>query len=129
MSGISSSTCEELEAGIETTYENGTAKQTFLKGPAVSWWAAENWCKAHHKNLVSYSTLNSLFDCNKTTYSCTWNKLTTSSYWNNGAIVDYYWTAESYDSRSAWAVLINSYGNQFYYNERRFDWSYSALCE
>ena len=103
-------TCTTLDAGRETTYTdpNDTTKtKTFLVGPQVSWWAAENWCKAHHKSLVSYSTVNSLFDCEKDNESCTWNKFTTDSYWSNGTLSDYYWTAESYDSCDAWIVSVD----------------------
>ena len=131
---ITAATCETLDAGTETTYENGSDKKTFLvSSGTMTWWAAENWCKAHHKSLVSYSTLNSLFDCDndEANYydnpSCTWSKFNTSSNWSNGAPSANYWTAESvaYNSCIAWVVYVG--GNAFGDGSRKNN--FSVLCE
>jgi type II secretory pathway pseudopilin PulG len=123
-------TCTTLDADRETTYTdpNDTTKtKTFLvSSGGMSWWAADNWCKAHDMKLVSYNTAHNLFDCDKDNYSCTWSKFTTSSYWDNGTLPDYYWTAESYNSCNAW--FVNVYTELFDYNGRYIDYYY-ALCE
>jgi hypothetical protein len=91
----------------------------------MSWWAADNWCKAHDMKLVSYNTANSLFDCDKDNNSCTWSKFRTSGNWSNGTLPDYYWTAESYGSCSAWFVDV--FNENFNFGDRLVN-AY-ALCE
>ena len=124
-------TCTTLDAGRETTYTdpNDTTKtKTFLVSSGyMSWWAADNWCKAHDMKLVSYSTVNRLFDCDKNSRKCTWSKFTTDGYWSNGTLSDYYWTAESYDFCYAWHVdVLNGY---FGGNDRDGSGLLYALCE
>ena len=127
---ITGGTCETLDDGRETTYTDptdSTKTKTFLVSSGyMSWWAADNWCKAHNKKLVSYNTVHNLFDCDKDNYSCTWSKFTTDSYWSNGTLPDYYWTAESYDSCNAWLVYVN---DEDYFNTNYRSSDYSALCE
>lgn len=121
---IKSSTCKTLDAGTSTTYENGSDKQTFLVSSyTMSRWAAENWCKAHHKSLVSYSTVKSLSDCNSRS---SFSKFTDSSYWSNGTLPDSYWTAEPYDSCTGWG--LNVVGADFS-KFTRYNGRCHALCE
>jgi hypothetical protein len=89
----------------------------------MSWWAADNWCKAHDMKLVSYNTAHNLFDCDKDNYSCTWSKFTTSGNWSNGTLPGYYWIAESYDSCFAWYV-----GDKYFSNAGHNGYFF-ALCE
>ncbi len=124
---ITGGTCETLDTGRETTYTNGGDTKTFLVSlSTMTWWAAENWCKAHHKSLVSYNTVNSLFDCDKAERSCTWCKFTTSSYWSNGTLPADYWIGESYTHCDAWNVGVGVEG--FILSYRRGPGLF-ALCE
>ena len=124
---VTGSTCETLDKGTETTYENGTNKKMFLvSSGCMSWWAAENWCKAHHMDLVSYSTLNSLFNCSKDKGGCTFSRFTTNSYWSNGTLPNDYWTAENSNSCDAWFIRT-AFGD--FSTSPRYSLNYSALCE
>ena len=128
---ITGGTCETLDDGTETTYTDPadtTKTKTFLVSSGdMSWWAADNWCKAHGRKLVSYNTVNRLFGCDNDEWSCTWSKFTTSSYWSNGTLPDYYWTAESSNSCSAWLVGVY---DAFFDLPRNSDYpNFYALCE
>ncbi len=58
----SAGTCTELDAGTPSTeVKDGDGKTVFkagqfLIGPKMNWFAAQNWCRAHGKELVHLST-------------------------------------------------------------------------
>lgn len=129
---VTGGTCVSLHSGDEITYENGSDKKSFLEsGMPMNWWTAENWCKAHHKSLVSYHTLNNLFDCEKMdsyVTACTWDKFVTDDYWNGRTPSQFYWTAENYDSCIAWRLFLFDYKEFGPAGYRCYD-EYYVLCE
>ena len=99
---ITGGTCARLYDGIPITYthtytsggKSETKPLLFLEGP-MNWIAAENWCKAHHMNLVKASTLGCTINgdsgsCPSSVYSDL----------RSAGLSDYinlWWTAENYN--------------------------------
>ncbi len=123
---ITGGTCETLDAGTSITYTHtytsGGESETkeLLLGGQMSWWAAENWCKAHHKSLVKASTLG----C---TASGAWGSCPSDVYsdMNTAKLGDLYWTAETYDSCGAGVVVVVDGGFEGYSRS----YTFYALCE
>lgn len=49
--------CTPLDTGTPSTAAGNFATGQFLIGPSLTWWGAENWCKAHGRDVVSLSDL------------------------------------------------------------------------
>ena len=102
---ITGGTCETLDAGTPKTYTHDRTTKELLLGEFMSWWAAENWCKAHHKSLVQASTLGCTVS--GTSGSCPSEAYSDMS---SAELGYYYWTADSYDSCKAWYVFLGDEG-------------------
>ena len=120
-------TCTPIGISTPYTYINETNKTFWAGSDNLTWWAAENWCKAQGKTLVSYATVNGLFDCDKGSGSCNWD--TNTTHWKNDNILPYYyyWTSESSDSCNAWSVGVGV-GDVFTSYDRYYD-DIHTLCE
>jgi len=129
-------TCMPLTDGVSYTYNN----KTFLRSDNnMTWWSAENWCKAKGKQLVSLAStginkdnLGDYFnnngwccdDCGGDEYKCenvNWDALRTvfesDAYW---------WTRDNYDSCDTFSVAL--YFGGVSYNYRDY-YDFFALCE
>ena len=120
---ITGATCETLDAGTEITYTHSSKTTKLLQGDTMSWWAAENWCKAHHKSLVKASTLGCTCTASVPRGSCPGQVY---SDMDSAGLGNYYWTADSYGSCFARYVRVNR--EDFNYGSRTYDSPY-ALCE
>lgn len=99
-------TCTAIGEINTYTYINGTNKTFTVSLNRLTWWGAENWCQAQGKSLVSYITLHNLFECERNTWSCKWDKFYDEANWQDGKnLISNYWGAENYDSRLASALL------------------------
>ena len=120
---ITGGTCEALDDGASITYEyDGQTKELLLGGQMMNWWSAENWCKAHQRNLVKLSTLGG--KTNGSTASCPgdfYDEYSTDLTSRRG------WTADSYNSCNVFYVGLTP-GNAYSYHRRSWDYNY-ALCE
>ena len=130
---VTEAVCEPLDDGTEHTYVNGNVSKTFLVSDGVMFrWAAKDWCIAHGKQLATYSTLQTLFNCNKSTRSCDWNKFKTDSYWVGGKLSgSNYWSGEIYETCGQWYFTVG-YGasDLFFYSYGGAGYNYvNALCE
>ena len=87
---------------------------------SMTWWAADNWCKAQGMRLVSLSDLNlSKRSCSGS--SCkdaSGNDMTTAKWQvlKDAFGQRYFWTVDSYNSCSAFGVLLRGEGGVSYYN-------------
>ncbi len=98
----SSDSALKPDAGVCNKLISGQKLGSYLKGPQLTWWGAQNWCKAHGMNLTSLSELGmtiSAKDCTKT--ACTginWTNLKNQlgSYW--------FWTSSNRDGNVAYGI-------------------------
>ena len=135
---ITGGTCETLDAGTPSaigraggsTDTNANVAFTagrFLMGPDLTWWAAENWCKAHGKSLVSLSDLGITGGYSEG-YCGGSDCLGTDWLALRQAIGhDYNWTANSYNSCYAFYVYIPS--QEASGDDRGRHRNMNALCE
>ena len=62
--------CTEIKGDKQTT---GAVKHWV--GPTLDWWSANSWCLGKGSSgLVSYSTMQKEYFCNKTSRTCDWEK-------------------------------------------------------
>ena len=119
-------TCAPIGEVNTHTYLNGTNKTFWTSPNNIQWWGGENWCKAQGKTLISYTTLQDLFECNRNAQNCNWGKFTNASNWQDGeSLSDLYWTSESYSSCNAGYLTVR--GSRFWGYSRKQ--SSNALCE
>lgn len=106
------------------TKTNGNG-QTLYEGPGMDWWSAGDFCAAHGKALVSYTTLSQApYNCSGSTSA----RRCDFAVFRNMGLLDAYWTGEDYgNSCNAWYVDVYDGTSEHIFG--RDDNYYQALCE
>ena len=109
--------CTKITGGTETA-SGYLVSNSYI----MDWWSANSWCIGKGRSgLITYSTLQSAYGCDKSTYSCNWSAVEADSSSRDC------WCAEDFGSSCfAWVLLVT---DDEFTSTARSSGAYAALCE